>query len=389
MRVLIVHDYGTLNGGAEIMAANLRSALRERGHEALLFTSRALPLPLPIHADETCYGTTGAAGRFLKAANPHAAWRLHRVMQVYQPDAVFVKMFLGQLSPLILPFLRDVPAVLNVINYNLLCPLNTKVLPDGRRCESPAGAACHAHRCLPWLGLARHWVQRGLTNLDVFQRIFANSDWVAERLRSQGVRVDETIHNGIPVTKPRPALGEKPIIAYAGRLVEKKGVDVLIEAFARLSVRIPHVHLMIAGDGPERTGLEEQVRRGGLQTRVEFLGHLDPDSLESALASAWVQAVPSRWEEPFGLVAAESMMRGTAVVVSKAGGLTEQVLEGRTGYQVAADDPNAWANALERIVTDRALAEQLGRQARRHALAHFSFDHYTDRIVRLLSSVRA
>jgi glycosyltransferase involved in cell wall biosynthesis len=325
----------------------------------------------------------------LKAANPHALWRLRQVKREFRPDVVFVKMFLTQLSPIILPLLRDVPAVLSVINYNLVCPLNTKVLPDGQRCESPAGRACHTHGCLPWLGVARDRVQRGLTNLDVFQRVFANSRWVAERLRAQGVRIDEFIHNGIPVTPQRASLGQRPVIAYAGRVMPKKGVDILIEAFSRLSSRVPGVQLLIVGDGPERERLERQVRLGGLDESVEFLGHLAADAMRDALAEAWVQAVPSRWEEPFGLVAAEGMMRGTAVVVSDSGGLTEQVLDGHTGYHVASGDPQAWARTLERIVTDRSLAERLGQQARGHALAHFSFDRYADRVLNVFNEVCA
>ena len=389
MRVLLVHDYGTLNGGAEIMAVNLRGALRARGHAALLFSSSARPLPLPIVADETCYGTTGALRRFLNAANPHAALRLRRVVRTFRPDLVFVKMFLSQLSPLILPVLRGVPSVLSVVNYNLVCPLNTKVLPDGRRCQSQAGRACHANGCLPWLGVARDRVQRGLIDLGVFDRIVANSRWVAERLRGEGVRIDGFVHNGIPVAERRPELGPTPVVGFAGRLVPKKGVDVLIEAMTILARRLPQVRLIVAGDGPERPRLERQVRAAGIEASVAFLGHLDAAALQRALAPAWVQSVPSRWDEPFGLVAAEAMMRGTAVVASDAGGLAEQVVEGETGCRVPAGDATALAGALERVLSDRGLAERLGLRGREHALANFTFEVYTDRMIEIFDDVIA
>ena len=76
VRVLLVHDFGTLNGGAEIMIWQLREALRARGHQTLLFTSTARPLPLPIVSDATCFGTVSPARRVAQAINPHAAWRL-------------------------------------------------------------------------------------------------------------------------------------------------------------------------------------------------------------------------------------------------------------------------------------------------------------------------
>jgi glycosyltransferase involved in cell wall biosynthesis len=248
MRVLLVHDYGTISGGAEVMVANLRDALRARGHQASLFTSTARPLPLPIVADETCFGTVTPLRRGLQAANPHALLRLRQVLRAFRPDVVFVKMFLNQLSPLVLPLLRAVPSVLSVINYNLLCPLNTKTLPDGSPCHSRAGSVCHANGCMPWLGVARAAVQRHLTDLSVFDRppviiICSAREW-GRWLGTTG-----------PAAR-WSAAGERPVVGYAGRLVPKKGVDTLLAALATLRERVPEVRLVIAGDGPERSRLE-------------------------------------------------------------------------------------------------------------------------------------
>jgi glycosyltransferase involved in cell wall biosynthesis len=81
------------------------------------------------------------------------------------------------------------------------------------------------------------------------------------------------------------------------------------------------------------------------------------------------------------------MMRGTAVVVSDAGGLTEQVVEGETGYRVPPGDAIALAGALARILADRDHAERLGATGRRHALAHFTLDAYMDRLLHILEGV--
>jgi glycosyltransferase involved in cell wall biosynthesis len=99
--------------------------------------------------------------------------------------------------------------------------------------------------------------------------------------------------------------------------------------------------------------------------------------------------VPSRWDEPFGLVAAEAMMRGTAVVVSDAGGLAEQVTEGETGCRVPAGDAAALADALERVLSNRGLAERLGARGREHALANFTLEVYTDRMIEIFDRVIA
>ena len=381
MRVLLLHDYGMLSGGAEVMIVALRDALRSRGHEAILFTSTARPLPLPLVSDEQCFGTVSPLRRVLQGANPHAVARLRTVLRDFRPDVVHVKMFLTQLSPLVLPLLRPFPSLLHVINYNLVCPINTKTLPDGTPCRHRAGVACHAAGCMSWPGVARAFVQRRMTALDVFDRVVANSEWVARRLRAEGIRVDEAIPNGVPVRPLRPPLGATPVIGFAGRLVPKKGVDVLLHAMALLRERVPDVRLIVVGDGPDRIGLERLAAELGIRDAVDFLGHLAQEQVEHALGAAWVQAVPSRWEEPFGLVAAEAMMRGTAVVASENGGLAEQVEPGSTGYLAPAGDAGALARALERVVRDRGLAERMGASARVRALAELTIDRHVDRVV--------
>ncbi|MGH9817450.1 MAG: glycosyltransferase family 4 protein, partial [Candidatus Acidiferrales bacterium] len=302
MRILILHDYGTLSGGAEMMVWRLREALRARGHQALLFTSTARPLPLPIVSDASCFGTVSPLRRVLQATNPHAYRRLRDMLRAFRPDVVHVKMFLTQLSPLVLPLLRSVPSLLHVINYNLICPINTKTLPSGAPCRHRPGTVCHATGCMSWPGVARIAVQRHLIDLDVFDHIVANSQWVAERLRAEGVRVDSWIHNGVPLQQQRPPLRDPPVVGFAGRLVSKKGVDMLLRAMPALLRRLPAARLLIAGDGPERLRLESLARELGIREAVAFLGHLEQAELERVLAPAWVQAVPSRWEEPFGLV---------------------------------------------------------------------------------------
>lgn len=389
MKVLIVHDYGVLVGGAELMSIALRDGLRRRGHEARFFTSAAKPLPLPNIADHTCFGTMSAGRRLIQVANPFAVRSLRRLLADYRPDVVHVRMFMTQLSPLVLPLLRQVPSLLHVVNYDLICPLNTKVLPDGSPCQSRAGVACYRNGCLGPLGTARTLVQRNLWNRwkDVFDLVVANSQWVQRRLIEDGVHVDEAVWNGVPITAQRPPLPATPVAAYAGRLVPKKGVHVLIEAMALVVQRIPEARLDIIGDGPEQARLQQQVASLGLSQRVRFLGHMSRDQMERQIAGAWVQVAPSVWDEPFGLVAAESMMRGTAAVVSAAGGLAEQVLEGQTGFHVPPGNAQALAEALIPLLQDRQRAETMGAAARAHALANFTEDRVVDRFVELYERI--
>lgn len=110
MKILLVNDDAVRQGGAEILLLKLRDSLRERGHDARLFASNAKEDGKCSLADYTCRGTTSRFRTLLQVANPWAAIGLRKVLRSFQPDVVHVKIFLTQLSPLILPLLRDVPS---------------------------------------------------------------------------------------------------------------------------------------------------------------------------------------------------------------------------------------------------------------------------------------
>jgi glycosyltransferase involved in cell wall biosynthesis len=292
-------------------------------------------------------------------------------------------MFLTQLSPLILPLLKDIPSLYDVVWYRPICPLGTKMLPNGATCRVPAGSVCYRNQCLPlrdWLPLTiqmklwRRWRK-------VFDLIVANSEAVKVRLIAEGIAPVEVVHHSVATRPARPPLAPPPTVGFAGRLIREKGVDVLLRAFATVAARIPEARLLIAGAGPERERLEGLIASRHLSSSISLLGHLTPPELERSLASAWVQAVPSRWEEPFGLVAVEAMMRGTAVVASASGGLLEIVRHGESGLLVPPSDPATLAEALLLLLQDRSLAERMGRAGREVALTQFSLASCADRFV--------
>jgi glycosyltransferase involved in cell wall biosynthesis len=385
MKILLVNDYGAPYGGAEVQVWALRDGLRARGHDARLFSSSARPAGGSSFADYECLGTTSRFRTLLQAANPWAFWRLRRVLAEFRPDVVHVRVFLTQLSPLILPLLRDVPSLHQVVSYRPICPTGTRMLRDGTPCDAPAGSACHRNGCLPlrdWpplmlqLKLYRRWRH-------AFDQVLANSQAVRLRLAAGGIAPDAVIWNGVRFRPPRPPLAAPPTAAFAGRLVPEKGADVLLRAFARTAEQIPQARLLVAGDGLERERLHRLKDELGLSGSVAMPGHLSRAKIERRFDAAWTQVVPSRWEEPFGNAALEGMMRGTAVIASRAGGLAEFVRDDRTGLLVPPGDPEALAGALVRLLRDRELAEEMGRQGRELALEQFSEAGCVDRLLQI------
>jgi len=391
MRILFLNDYATLTGGAEISLARLREALRARGHTVAWFATTARTGSGPLLADSTTRGTTSAGRALLQTANPWAAAALRRVLAEFQPDVVHVKIFLTQLSPLILPVLRGVPSLYHAVWYRAVCPLGTKHLPSGLPCHHPWGRACLAEGCLPlqdWLPLM---LQRALLKRwrGVFRAVVANSEATRRQLIAGGWEVTTVLYNGTPIQPSRPPLTGPPLVAFSGRLVPEKGVDVLLRAFAVVQAALPTARLLIVGKGPQRPALEALAAQLGLAAHVTFQGYVAPNPLERLLGGVWVQAVPALWAEPFGLVAIEAMMRGTAVVASDHGGLAETVRDGQTGRLAPPGDVAALAAALLPPLQSAALAEQWGAAGRARALAEYALDRQVDGLLALYHDLAA
>jgi glycosyltransferase involved in cell wall biosynthesis len=380
VKVLIVQDYATLNGGAELETFTLRAGLVRRGIDARLFASWAATGGESAGADYQCYGTVGRFRTLVQSINPRAALALRRVLDSFRPDVVHVQIFLTQLGPLVLPLLRSVPAVHHVVWYRPICPKGTKLLPDGRLCGERYGRPCLRHGCLTlaeWVPLMAQLQLYGRWR-GAFDAIVTDSKWVRERLLSEGFGPVEVIAPGVAERELRPPLGEPPVIAFAGRLVWEKGVDVLLHAFARVRRQVPGARLLIAGDGPERSALEGLAIELGVNQATSFLGYVHRAELERRFEDAWVQVLPGRWQEPFGLAAAEAMMRGTPVVASAGGGPSELVVPDRTGILVPPGDVEALTAALLHIATDRERAERMGLAGRAFALEHLGAERHVD-----------
>lgn len=163
----------------------------------------------------------------------------------------------------------------------------------------------------------------------------------------------DSVHAPLAVPFDRFVLG-------LGRVVRKKGFDLLLDAFARLAPQRPGLGLVVGGDGPERDALAERVRELGLDDRVLLPGSLSRAQVAWAMANASVFVLPSR-VEPFGIVVLEALRARRPVVVSTHGGATEIVRDEREGLAADPFDPEALATAIARTLDENALRERLTR----------------------------
>jgi glycosyltransferase involved in cell wall biosynthesis len=199
--------------------------------------------------------------------------------------------------------------------------------------------------------------------------VFAVSEFMRERvIESAGVDPDHVvvIPNVIDTETFSPASStcDAPCIVFVGRMAHEKGVLLLIEAMAQVVREIPEATLRIVG--PVRQGTEfgaytaqciRRVEALQLGEHVEFVGETPNPELPEVMRGGRLVAVPSVWDEAFGLVAIEGMACGRPVVASRTGALPELIDDGRTGRIVEPDDVEAWGRALVEVLRDDTLAE--------------------------------
>ena len=178
----------------------------------------------------------------------------------------------------------------------------------------------------------------------------------------------------------REALGlpDVPTVVYVGRLVPRKGIDALIQAFALLPDSLGARLVVVGGEpgpgpSPEAVRLSDLADSLGVSRRVTFVGSRPQGELGRFYAAGDV-AVSVPHYEPFGLTPLEAMACATPVVGSRVGGIKWSVAEGETGLLVPPKDPEALSESLARLLRDGPTRERMGRAARRRVEELFTWE---------------
>jgi len=183
------------------------------------------------------------------------------------------------------------------------------------------------------------------------------------------------VRPGVDLERFTPGTTAEPFILGVGRLIERKGFDRLIDAFAAIAADFPEYTLKIAGSGSDEAALKARAIDRGMDDRIEFLGGVDDARLTALYRSCTLFAMPNRTladgdTEGFGLIFLEANACGKPVIGGRAGGATDAIIDGETGLLVDGVNVDAIAAALRRLLGDRGLRDRLAAGGLAHARHH-------------------
>lgn len=341
-------------GGVEVLAARLLPALQSRGHEFAVIAPRLghAQEDRPPFRDIPVHRFAFTEPALYRDMDLLAATRrrISNIKREFRPDVVHV----------------------NAIDAGIFFHLTT----------------WHEHPAPMLVTLHGKWNNLQVAQNSLISRTLDRASWVVGCSRAildygcqfaPGIEArSSVIYNGIETSAvmPEPLPCNPPTLLCLGRLVEDKGIDVALQAFAMLAADHPGLRLLVAGDGEARSELEDLARELGLRN-TEFTGWVPPHGVPGLLGRSTIVVMPSR-QDSFPLTALEAAMHARPIVATRVGGLPEMVEDGKTGLLVDPEDAGALARAIERLLASPQYAGRLGRAARERVLREFSWNGHVD-----------
>ncbi len=244
--------------------------------------------------------------------------------------------------------------------------------------------------------LKRTGLAMSLPLLRRLRRVVAISAETEAELLSHGFEANRIarISNGVDTNRFAPApdpeaagqtmgFGSETVL-FLGRLDALKGLDVALDAWARVAAKRPTAQFLLAGDGPARTALESQARELGLSKQVRFLGTRH-DS-ERLLQACQIFVLPSR-SEGLSNALLEAMATGLACVASRIGGNTDLVEHGVTGLLTPPGDAATLADMLCALLEEASLRNRLGTAARAAVIERYGMDRVVREYIDLYTTL--
>ncbi len=383
-------------GGAGEIVWRLALGLRQAGHAVTVIAATDGP---PFDERRAGISTYHLRSRYpdrwqayLSLYNPQTVAPLRRLLTTLRPDVVHAHNVHRDLSYHSLVVARQL-GIRTVFTSHDVMPFaygKISYFVQPHTCDLPP----QGYRLPPFYNLRKNrlrynpvrnlWIRRVLAQCDA--RI-AVSHALARAHADNGLGHFSVVHNGIDAVSWQVGAADvaalqaqlqiegRQIILFGGRMTNAKGTQQLLQALARVFPRVPRALLLVAGTQP----IEEQVPPALLdpvRNSVRSAGWLVGKTLAAAYRMARLVVTPSVIFDSFPTMNLEAMACGVPVVTTCFGGAQEAVIDGQTGFVVNPFNIDALAEAIERLLTDDALAARMGEAGRARAQQRFSIEEF-------------
>lgn len=405
MRILLTHNNFVVTGGAEVFFHEVGRVLAAQGHQIAYMCAQDEKADSPwkdYFSPVASYDQGSLVSKALSypklVYNRSAKQAMARLIADFKPDIVHAFAIYVQLTPSILDAAREagVPVVMSCNDYKHICP-NYKLYHHGKPCEECKGGKFYraivnrcSHDSLVY-SVASSVEAYSHNSLNIYRKnvhtfLFA-SEFMAhktEEFWGKGNFRWSMLRNPYEAKAHRAPKNLGEYALYFGRIIDEKGVNILLEA-AALARDVP---LVVVGDGPDLAMLKQQADAQCL-THVRFVGAKWGGELDQILRDARFVVVPSLWHENFPYVILQAFAMGKPVIGSNRGGITELVAHGERGLVYEACDANALADAMRTLMTDSVRTRGMSVAAKRYANIEFNDSKFYADIMNIYNGVLA
>lgn len=318
-----------------------------------------------------------------------------KVIDECQPDLIHIHSGFFAVGPLLMAHLAGrLPLIYTLHDVTPLCPRMTKLTHHGELCNRRQGWSCVTSGCYSLNSqqrplsniyglMMRAWQSKALSALST---CIVPSHYLGAELERSGMAADR-IHVLPHFIQPEvvpPPLTHEPRMLFAGRLVEEKGIKILLQALPHLKAASWQLH--IAGDGPLRGWLENQIAHSEFSDCIKLLPMLDREALAQEYQAARLVVMPSLIPESFGLVGLEALSAGRPVAGFCSGGMAEWLIDDVTGLIAAWGSAQSLAHAIDRLLANPDYCQRLGWRGFELVREKFSPENHKARLQEVIDT---
>jgi glycosyltransferase involved in cell wall biosynthesis len=399
MKILQINNIRFRRGGADIVYLNTGKLLENHGHEVFYFSqenekndnssSNEYFVKETNYFDKSFLSKINSIPRFFYSNESKS--KLSKLINDIKPDLAHIHLYKGVLTPSVLQVLKnnDVPVIISLHDYGLLCPHN--LMLDGKmnictRCVNGSALNCITNKCnrnnlmLSTISSLEFIFHKTFFPFNkYFDKIIAVSKFGKSIHQKSRSLFDKIVHlyNFYPDLDKTEINSKKgDYILYFGRLSAEKGVETLFNAWL---MKERKSQLKIVGSGEL---FEELNRKSKGSSTIEMLGFKSGDELNTLIKEASFIIVPSEWYENNPLTIIEAYANGKPVIGSNVGGISEIINDGDTGFLFDMGSVNDLSDKITKAESiDELEYYRLSTNARKFADEHFSEEsHYNSLI---------